>query len=529
MDKLVGATDMADTHIAINDVRCGSVEVDVVFYDSAGMDIPDTIESMAESGGLSLAIPTNNGLYNFTSVSGTVEGDPIPVNQDDSSGWVSWADLDSVEQIIIIVTVCVVASLIMCTVCVLICRCHRRKHTKSFTLQETPPDNYNIHDFTLTKMDRPQPVYTEEGIVMPAVETNGHVNGVVKVGYENELYDISNQLEDEKKDSTYSSNPVFTDTDVEPLYDTADIIRSPSTERLMSASHRATDGGYDNPSFSSDDILDSGTEADATDGDFSQDELGSEPPLVEDSAAVSVSVPDPFSAASSDSGMAAAGSSNAASPSTSDTRAAALEAEPLSQLSDANDSLNSSTVPEIEEELEPVPEVLVSVSVPNVIAEEQPAESPEPDSSEISEMPPSPAKPSYENVPDDLPAPPPCALETAENKPEATDNGISSDVDDSADLDDYEYLKSEDVPPPADFLPAPNESNTEPQEPQAVSNSDNALNNASESGDHSLDLEGEAEDEVLDLRGDRSALGDKLCDGNSVNRSTDFEELATEL
>lgn len=443
VSSLTAATGLDSSRFTINDVNCGSVEVSLTVSDTAGTDIPDTISDLASTGQLSVSVNSRGTVHNFTSEEATVIDDEPEVEESTDS--FSWDDLSYVEQIIIIVTCIVVGLVVFCSVCCLVCKCHRKKYSKSFTLQETPPEDVKTEDFTLTKMDRPQPVYTDDGIVLPLVDSNGHTNGVVKVGYENEMY------QEPSKTNVYTPNPVFNQIEEEePLYDTADIIRSPSTERLMSASHRTGDGGHDNPSFSSDDILDSGTEADVTEdlhGDMSSpDELARDqspydPHLPEEVPLVAV--PAPFSAASSDSGMAAHESSNTASPDTSDTRAVVLDVDlRASRMSDTsnsnsdhlNDSLNSSQVPEIEEE-------------PAVVEEPKPTQ--------VEESEPVSAIETYVLVPDVIPAPPPPDVEEVEDIPEGFPSPPPTEQEAAyppVGRPDSEYAFIADLPPP---LPEP--------------------------------------------------------------------------
>lgn len=92
--------------------------------------------------------------------------------------------MDEVDVIVIVVACCVCAVLVAIGVAICVKECYRRKHAQSFDLLEVPHVNLKLEDFTLTRIPRPRPVYTESAGVKVKVKAEAScLNGSSEAHY----------------------------------------------------------------------------------------------------------------------------------------------------------------------------------------------------------------------------------------------------------------------------------------------------------------------------------------------------------
>ncbi len=124
----------------------------------------------------------------------------------------------------------------------------------------TPSSGVKLEDFTLTRLDRPHHIYLPNGQLVHAVDPNTQkivppITSPSTTGKESpgivRSYVHSN---------SHYTMPTFNEFE---SMETLPVARIPSTENLVSKKDNKSElPGIDNPSFSSDDILDSGNESD---------------------------------------------------------------------------------------------------------------------------------------------------------------------------------------------------------------------------------------------------------------------------
>ena len=129
----------------------------------------------------------------------------------------------------------------------------------------TPASDVRLEDFTLTRMDRPHHVYTTDGqlvVKMPnGRQTGNHSNTPAEKGKNQPV--VRNYVHS----NGHYALPIV---DMEPFE--SNLMRVISTEKLVAQNMVSSElPGIDNPSFSCDDILDSGNESDRVSSEAKQD------------------------------------------------------------------------------------------------------------------------------------------------------------------------------------------------------------------------------------------------------------------
>ena len=119
----------------------------------------------------------------------------------------------------------------------------------------TPASTVRLEDFTLTRMDRPHHVYTMDGELV--IKTP---NGNQSDNHSN-ITPAKGKRRDIVRTYVHSDGHYALPIDMEPF--NSKLMRAPSTEELVNKGLMAPEfSGIDNPSFSGDDLLDSGNESD---------------------------------------------------------------------------------------------------------------------------------------------------------------------------------------------------------------------------------------------------------------------------
>lgn len=163
--------------------------------------------------------------------------------------------LTEVELIVIIIFSVVGGSLLILLLSFVIYRCCTTRNSKSFTLGETPNHQLRLEDFTLTKMNRPTPVYTDQGVILTTNVGQNRVRS--STPYNNPMYEQGGVI----ANTSYANNGHYYENNKASAPEPVN--RSfTSTENLVQSGRSGNNGsrmvhpGIENPSFSSDDILD---------------------------------------------------------------------------------------------------------------------------------------------------------------------------------------------------------------------------------------------------------------------------------
>ncbi len=273
-NQIVRKLNINESRVSINNITCGSVNVSITLSDTRDTNLTQILQQYVMSGNLTIVVDTgDNNTFEYTArevtevlPSGGVTPEPsvvVPATTPSKS-----RELDYVDKIIITV-VCIVAGICILVGFIYCCyECRKKKYSQSFTLGKSPGLD-SMQDFTLTKMRRPQPVYNESGIILStryidftADDSSTDKNTTVVV-----LQGESPRRVTNGHVAPYPGSSFLTDIE-------EDEIKRASTENLVKSVRPPGSPGYDNPSFSSDDILDSGTEADAME-DLKPDDVSS--------------------------------------------------------------------------------------------------------------------------------------------------------------------------------------------------------------------------------------------------------------
>ena len=240
-------------NVLLHDISCGSVDVLVTLHDVQQTQVERRLDEIT-SNPVPLVVTSAGQTHAFLPVSytpsqlsTTTVPPAAPPQPTKSKG------LREVDMIIIII-VCIVGGMLMIIIIALIVHeCRRRSHSKTFDLRGTPRAHITTEDFTLTKMERGPAEYNDNGLIMNHNQQNGHSRTPL-VGVAT-IVETSNQNGGTNCNGHHKSGKegYEPETDVGP--------DSPSMSLMKSMRTPHTEG-IENPSFSSEDILDSGTETD---------------------------------------------------------------------------------------------------------------------------------------------------------------------------------------------------------------------------------------------------------------------------
>lgn len=227
------------------DIRCGSIVITVAFSNVTDRDKLDSaFKDLVKNG--TLVVTVNNGTMSFPA-SQISEGPTTPPATTPRTDPTKKSDeLTNVEMVLIIVFGVIGCSIVLLAFLACIVACHKRRMSQSFKLGHTPKMDATGDDFTLTKMDCPRAVYEDD--------RNGSRGGpktnaaIGQFHYPNGRQDMY----------AYQSTPLNGDPHE------ADTLPLPSRHTPSSSARNSK--GYDNPSFSSDELLDSRQHDSADDG-----------------------------------------------------------------------------------------------------------------------------------------------------------------------------------------------------------------------------------------------------------------------
>ena len=242
-EKLSTTLEIPQNLIFLGPVSCGSVLINITIknqlnkeeVESQVFDLPNQLKNFT------ITITDHMGQshdYKLEAVSKSKvkitdqTTTPTPYDEEDKG-------LTEIELIIIIVCGVFGGMLLLALIAFVIYRCSSSRNRKSFALGESPTQ-MNLEDFTLTKMTRPSPVYTDQGVTY----TNRPKQAPA---YNNPIY--------------HSNNGHFENHNNPAGSGSVSAMRS-SRENLVPQSggpHVGGGGGVENPSFASDDLLDSGS------------------------------------------------------------------------------------------------------------------------------------------------------------------------------------------------------------------------------------------------------------------------------
>ena len=287
--SLKNALNVKTRDITVNDIVCGSINVSLTFMNVSKDAIREGLRDFVDSPTSQIVVYSEGNSHAFRPVSfyelaEVVTQPPIlpsvrvpgstvrspkttplvtQVTEGDNStvappeqpsikgekGGLSHTDL------LILIIVSIIGGLLIIIIIALIAQeCRRRSHTKSFDLRGTPRARMDDDDFTLTKLDRPPGQYNDHGLVMHHTQ-NGHKGSPPRT-----MDTVIEETEIPQRllgaaNGKHKGGKDHVEVDPESVPD------SP-TVKLMATFPTSVHQGVDNPSFASEDMLDSGTETD---------------------------------------------------------------------------------------------------------------------------------------------------------------------------------------------------------------------------------------------------------------------------
>ena len=247
------------------EITCGSLIVKVGLFNLTDPSFDAKMETMANSS-VALNVTTGNitlfisllKVANIRKSELTLAGSTTtetPTSEQPA--------LNQIDKFIVIVFSIVGGTLLIFGVVYVMYICCARKH-KSFDLGDTPTANVHLEDFTLTKMTRSHPMYSDQGMVI-SLESNAANSdlkpGNVYQGHQGHFPGTTvPPLSTFKSSETFEPQRLVAVSSMDASQDMG--LTHGSAENLTKIPHRAstTQTGFDNPSFSSEDVLDSGTD-----------------------------------------------------------------------------------------------------------------------------------------------------------------------------------------------------------------------------------------------------------------------------
>ena len=264
--------------ISMGGIRCGSLYVTVVVQDSdsnTDQHIKSSIEAdplivtllFEDNSTMELSAQTMEVKNPSEDATPLVTDPPMEIIEDD----------DTFEKITLPI-LCTVGALAFIFIifflifCIRRC-CARRRSKRGFNLSTIPSSNVDLKDFTLTKMDRPYPAYNDKGPNLNSdyserdtLPSSRPMSTVITRDYTRPFVDTPPPPTKHTTHVAESVAPLIAGDEMGA--DTQDEGHLPHSSSSGTPVHRYAPmhqsplslhsrGGYDNPSFSSDDILNS--------------------------------------------------------------------------------------------------------------------------------------------------------------------------------------------------------------------------------------------------------------------------------
>ena len=281
--RLYSNLGISKSRIRIRDVMCGSVAVEITIYNTTrDEDLDQLIEDLILDGQLIVFIDYDNKTLEFEADALEVISSPTwkstvrPSSTDIVPGTL-WKRrprvLTGLHIALILLFSVIGGSIVMFGIGFVVYFCCTKGRSKSFDLAaESTPQTGSMEDFTLTKMERPKPVYTDAGIILQTDIDETQVKTPMVPGTSNgqSSYDGGTRaLKATKTHNGYfpkaggvgggsglsNGRPICRRGTPAPIKGIASR-NDGSSERLVFTELSAHNlSGFDNPSFSSDEML----------------------------------------------------------------------------------------------------------------------------------------------------------------------------------------------------------------------------------------------------------------------------------
>ena len=232
--KLGDLLNITSERIYVNYLMCGSVVANITIVDTGGASFDELLMLLPqEQIAISLYSSDTNQTHTFllsevekyehnatfihTTQTTTSEDSRKDEDDDDEI-------LSDMEFVIVIICSVIGGVLLLLLITFICYKCIGARNRKSFALGDTPAAQYDMEDFSLTKMNRPKPIYTDRGLI---INTDLNVPPRPLSGY-------SSPTAGGAANSNHRS----------------------SSEQLVESGRAPHNAGHDNLSFSSEDMLD---------------------------------------------------------------------------------------------------------------------------------------------------------------------------------------------------------------------------------------------------------------------------------
>ena len=232
--KLGDLLNITSERIYVNYLMCGSVVANITIVDTGGASFDELLMLLPqEQIAISLYSSDTNQTHTFllsevekyehnatfihTTQTTTTEDSRKDEDDDDEI-------LSDMEFVIVIICSVIGGVLLLLLITFICYKCIGARNRKSFALGDTPAAQYDMEDFSLTKMNRPKPIYTDRGLI---INTDLNVPPRPLSGY-------SSPTAGGAANSNHRS----------------------SSEQLVESGRAPHNAGHDNLSFSSEDMLD---------------------------------------------------------------------------------------------------------------------------------------------------------------------------------------------------------------------------------------------------------------------------------
>ena len=257
---------ITDNSLKIDEnIKCGSLLVEVQIFNLTDLSLDNKMVTLS-----SVNMTVANVTFYITLINVTlVDESPVtvsPTTEAMSPMTTERPFLYHFDKLLVIVFSIVGGTLLVLAIVVGVYLCRTRRH-KSFDLGDTPTANVRLEDFTLTKMTRSHPMYSDQGVIVSleprVVNSDAKSPGSVYQGQQGYFPKTTGPLstfqpqrlvavengggQGDRQGDGQGDRVTGRHGSDENLTDTFEAV-SPSRT------------GFDNPSFSSEDILDSGTE-----------------------------------------------------------------------------------------------------------------------------------------------------------------------------------------------------------------------------------------------------------------------------
>ena len=261
-EKLVARLKVNESRLSFGDVTCGSIVINVTVTDTKNTEITALLKASVSNAKINVFLTVDNLTYIYSVRSVEVLSEPpmptttvqttTPAVEPDGTGMpVPGVNNEDRIRMIIIIASAVGGGMIVLIIfgCCIYCCCQRCKNNSgSFSLGDTPSAYVKSEDVLLEKMPRTPGYYGDEGYVVKAEYQDG--NGPNKTSPDSGTFSMGEAPAQNDDNQNEKSNHYDNRN-----HDDGDVAGRRLSREALVKDQRSESPGYDNPSFSEDEIL----------------------------------------------------------------------------------------------------------------------------------------------------------------------------------------------------------------------------------------------------------------------------------